>query len=224
MDIQIKTDHNEARADSRQIAEVLGNAHKNVISLLDDYNVEFSSLGVLAFETEKPPTASLGGRPQKYALLNEDQCYFLLTLVRNSDQVVKLKVALVQAFRRAREQTPPVTAPALPTDPVELLALSLQGLQQHRAQIHALTERLDTAPIRVNSEARARVYAGCQQFAHVHPRRYSGAYRAFKEAFGFAGAPLAAYDDLPQNRLEEALGWLELQTRTFQAQRPLLEG
>jgi phage regulator Rha-like protein len=210
MDIQIRTDHNEARADSRQIAEALGNAHKNVISLLDDYREDFAALGILAFETEEIRGR---GQPAKYALLTEDQCYFLLTLVRNSDQVVPLKRGLVQAFRTARERS---SAPTLPSDPLDLLALSLQSLQHQRSQIQVIERRLDTAPIRINSEARARVYA-------VHPRRYSGAYRAFKEAFGFAGAPLAAYDDLPQNRLDEALSWLELQTRTFQAQRPLLE-
>ena len=37
-------------------------------------------------------------------MLNEDQCYFLLTLMRNSPVVVGAKLALVKAFSRARKQ------------------------------------------------------------------------------------------------------------------------
>ena len=37
-----------------------------------------------------------------YALLTEDQCYFLLTLMRNNLKVVAAKLALVKAFRDAR--------------------------------------------------------------------------------------------------------------------------
>nr|WP_255639524.1 Rha family transcriptional regulator [Deinococcus betulae] len=202
------------------MAAALANQHKNVMSLLSDYRTEFEALGILAFQTEE---IAGRGQPAKYALLNENQCHFLLTLVRNTDTVVRLKLGLVQAFARARELAAQPVPPALPSDPIELLALSLQGLQQHRQQLAAIEQRLDTAPIRVDSQKRARVHAGCQAFSKVHPRGYSGAYRAFKEAFGFAGAPLAAYDDLPQHRFDEALTWLEVQTRTFSAQRPLLD-
>lgn len=220
--VPVTTIRGEARVSSRDLAQALGNKHKNVMSLLNDYQSEFEALGVLAFETEKPLEGSLGGRPTQFAYLNENQCYFLLTLVRNSDLVVQLKLGLVKAFAHAREnaQAAPLT---LPTDPVELLALSLQGLQQHRKQLAAIEERLDSAPIRTNSAMRARVHSACQQFGRVHPRSFAGAYRAFKEAFGFQGTPLAAYDDLPQSRLQEALTWLDVQIKTFSAQRPLLD-
>lgn len=45
-----------------------------------------------------------GGSPVRYALLNEDQCYFLLTLMRNNAHVVQAKLNLVKAFRDARAQ------------------------------------------------------------------------------------------------------------------------
>lgn len=215
--VPITTLRGEARASSRHIAEALGNQHKNVMSLLSDYRAEFEALGILAFETEE---ITGRGQPAKYALLNENQCYFLLTLVRNSDTVVTLKLGLVQAFARARELA---AVPALPTDPLDLLELSLQGLQQQRREIATLRHRMDTAPIRTDSRMRASVHAACQAFGKVHPKGYGGAYRAFKEAFGFQGAPLAAYDDLPQHRHTEALEWLDVQTRTFSAQRPLLD-
>ncbi|WP_051935339.1 Rha family transcriptional regulator [Deinococcus sp. YIM 77859] len=218
--VTIQTVQGEARADSRDLARALGNQHKNLLSLIDDYLSDFQALGAVAFETRPLPG---GGKPERFAFLAEDHCYFLLTLVRNSEQVVPLKRRLVQAFRAAREQAVRPAPLALPTDPLELLALSLQGLQQHREQITAIEHRLNTAPVRVSSELRARLHAGCQAFGKVHPRSFPGAYRAFKEAFGFAGAPLAAYDDLPQHRFDEAMTWLDVQTRTFRAQRPLLE-
>lgn len=45
-----------------------------------------------------------GGNPQKYILLNEDQTYFLMTLVRNTAQAVELKKRLVQAFAECRKR------------------------------------------------------------------------------------------------------------------------
>lgn len=214
-------------ADSRDLAEALGNQHKNLMGLITDYEAEFKALGRVAFQTRPLQTAG-GTQTVRFALLNEDQCYFLLTLVRNTDLVVKLKLGLVQAFRAAREAGP--VAPALPTDPLELLALSLQGLQQHRTQIHALEQaniklerRLDDTPIRMHPTLEARVKAGCQALSRVHPRSFAGAYHSFKEAFGVLGAPLARYDSLPAYRYQEAMDWLDLQTRTFSAQRPLLE-
>ncbi len=48
------------------------------------------------------------GRPEKYAMLNEDHAYLLLTYSRNTAKVRALKVRLVKAFREAR-QAPDVT-------------------------------------------------------------------------------------------------------------------
>lgn len=91
----------EARADSRLIAVELQNQHKNVMELIDRYIDKFKGFGVVPFKTEKP-TGAKGGRPERFALLNEDQCFFLLSLSRNTDHVVDLKAKLVKAFSEAR--------------------------------------------------------------------------------------------------------------------------
>ncbi|MDP3877160.1 MAG: hypothetical protein Q8Q50_09275 [Methylobacter sp.] len=44
-----------------------------------------------------------GGTPIRYAFLNEDQSYLLLTFSRNTKRVVGLKVELVKAFSRFRK-------------------------------------------------------------------------------------------------------------------------
>ena len=92
----------EARADSRVLAEQLGVKPKNTLGLIERYLSKFERFGVVPFETEKPGAGTAGGRPERFALLNEDQCYFLLSLSRNTDRVIELKADLIMAFREAR--------------------------------------------------------------------------------------------------------------------------
>ena len=94
----------ESRVDSRVIAAHLGNAHKHVRELIEKHGAHFGRFGVVRFETAKPLPGSIGGRPERYALLSEDQCYFLLSLSQNTDRVVDLKARLVLAFREARDR------------------------------------------------------------------------------------------------------------------------
>ncbi len=214
--VPVQSVQGEARADSRDLAERLGNKHKNVLSLIDDYADEFAPFGAVAFETEVRPAQQKsggGGIPARYALLNEDQCYFLLTLVRNNDTTVTMKRELVQAFGAFRRQ---VAAPAaLPTDPIELLSLSLQGLQLHKAQIAELQvataqlhTRLNDTPIAHHPTEEAMIHALCQELGKIMPGSFPAAYRAFKAHFGVAGVPLAKYSSLPVHRYEEACGYL----------------
>lgn len=92
----------EPRVDSRLLAQHLGGDHDNVIALVTNYRPDFEQLGVVLFQTEKPTPGSKGGRPERFALLNEDQAYLLLTYRRNTAKVRALKVQLVKAFAQAR--------------------------------------------------------------------------------------------------------------------------
>ena len=92
----------ESRVDSRLLAKQLGGDHANVFELVTNYRADFEQLGVVRFQTEKPLLGSKGGRPERFALLNEDQAYLLLTYRRNTAKVRALKVKLVQAFSNAR--------------------------------------------------------------------------------------------------------------------------
>ncbi len=65
------------------------------------YRKEFERLGRVGFQIQ-PFQTSGGQQTREVALLNEDQCYFLLSLSRNTQRVVDLKVRLVQAFSEAR--------------------------------------------------------------------------------------------------------------------------
>ena len=92
----------EPRVESRQLAEPLGNKHKNSMALIERYLTKFEDFGLLAFQTEARPVGQHGGGDARFALLNEDQAFFLLSLSRNTDRVVELKANLIMAFREAR--------------------------------------------------------------------------------------------------------------------------
>ena len=92
----------EAFVDSRDMAKNLGNKPRAVIALIDRYATKFQELGHLLFKKALGERSQGGGKAERYALLNEDQAYFLLSLSRNSARVVDLKVRLVKAFREAR--------------------------------------------------------------------------------------------------------------------------
>lgn len=102
---KIKLIKNELRTDSRGIAHSLDRDHKVVIELIDKYLDELRTISPVPFETERGKALPQGGFGQsiRYALLNEDQCYFILTLMRNTTTVVKAKLSLVKAFSEARK-------------------------------------------------------------------------------------------------------------------------
>ncbi|SSY70124.1 Rha family transcriptional regulator [Alysiella crassa] len=88
--------------DSRQMAEMLGIQHESFIKNISEHESALSELGVFRFEIGKPQKGSKGGRPETYALLNENQAFFAVTLSRNTPQAVKAKLLLVKAFAAAR--------------------------------------------------------------------------------------------------------------------------
>ena len=99
--IQITTIKKELRTDSRLLSSFLDYRHRTILESIDKYLSELTTLGRVPFETGTLETRG-GNQTQRYAMLNEDQCYFLLTLMRNNPKVVNAKLALVKAFRDAR--------------------------------------------------------------------------------------------------------------------------
>lgn len=98
-DFTLATVKEEPRADTRLLAQHLGNQHKNVFELVKNYRADFEQFGILRFQTGEIQGR---GQPEKFALLNEDQAYLLLTYSRNTAKVRALKVKMVAAFRDAR--------------------------------------------------------------------------------------------------------------------------
>lgn len=113
----------EARVDSRLLALNLGNQHKAVMALVERYADSFRGMGKLPFQMEPLPS----GQRERFALLNEDQALFLLSLSRNTPRVVALKAKLVMAFRGARH------AAAMRVD-------YLPGYHELHEQLHVLAD------------------------------------------------------------------------------------
>ena len=88
----------EPRIDSRIMAPTLGVKHRSLFALALAHKDDFAELGKVRFQIASLPS----GQSEKFALLNEDQAYLLLTYTRNNKKVRSLKVKLVLAFRDAR--------------------------------------------------------------------------------------------------------------------------
>jgi len=98
--------------DTRIIATGFGVDHRSTTRLVDNYSAKFQEFGQLRFEITVGHRPQGGGNPEKFYLLNEDQTYFLLTLTRNTAQVVDLKQRLVMAFAEFRKaQAKPAPKP-----------------------------------------------------------------------------------------------------------------
>lgn len=91
----------EPTADSRDLAAALGNKHRPLFVLVLKHLPSFQELGEVIFE-KSPSAQSRTGQRERYALLNENQSYLLLTMARNTPRAVDLKVRLVHEFARAR--------------------------------------------------------------------------------------------------------------------------
>jgi phage regulator Rha-like protein len=127
----------EPRLDSRIAATEMGVLHKNVRELIGNYLPQFEELALLPFKTEAVKReGERGTKYEKFYLLNEDQTYFLMTLVRNTTQAVELKKRLVKAFAHYR------TAAALPkplkTDPDTITIPTAEYIGLLKSQIKHL--------------------------------------------------------------------------------------
>ena len=101
IEMQIQSIEGDLVIDSRLVSKRLGIEHINFMETIGSFQTRIEQeFGIVRFETEK---LKRRGRPQNYAFLNEDQAVFLVTLSRNTPQVVDCKVAIVKAFSKARK-------------------------------------------------------------------------------------------------------------------------
>lgn len=88
--------------DSRLMASRLDVRHRDMMrDVLDKYSDDFLEFGNYARYLAKLEGR---GRPQPYYQLNEDQCYLLLTYIKNTPRARELKKSLVKAFAAVRKQ------------------------------------------------------------------------------------------------------------------------
>lgn len=86
--------------DSLVIAEGSGVTHKKLKMTIQKHKKELERFGKLSAPYQ---TESSGGRPTEYYALNEAQATFLITLLKNTPQVVDFKAELVSQFYKMRQ-------------------------------------------------------------------------------------------------------------------------
>jgi len=80
---------------STEIAKRLKMQHFSIMRLVKTYEKMFLSLGKLKIKKTNP--SKLGGRPQLYIEeLNEKQQFFLIILMKNTNEVVKKKFEIIK--------------------------------------------------------------------------------------------------------------------------------
>lgn len=106
------------------IADGTDTQHKNVMELVRNYLADLEEFGRVAFETRPFETAG-GTQKREIAILNEQQSTLLLTLMRNSEIVVRFKVRLVKAFFELQQAAKPIDPIAALSDPATMRGLLL---------------------------------------------------------------------------------------------------
>jgi phage regulator Rha-like protein len=91
---------NEPRSSSWILKDGFEVEHRAVTKLIKKYKSEFEEFGIIASGMQKRIKGS--GRPAKIFLLNEEQTYFLGTLLPNTKTVRRFKLILVKNFSIAK--------------------------------------------------------------------------------------------------------------------------
>ncbi len=95
--------HNEPMTTSLAIAEGTENTHQAIMKMVRTYVGQLQEFGRVGFEIQ-PFETNGGFQTREIAFLNEPQATLLITFLRNSETVVRFKVALVKAFYELRDR------------------------------------------------------------------------------------------------------------------------
>lgn len=104
-EIQVIENDGVLLVDSRLIASRIGVEHESFIRTISKYkNQTEQAFGTLRFEigASNMPDGRINPSPPQWVLLTEDQATFLMTLSRNTPEVVQCKIELVQKFSEAK--------------------------------------------------------------------------------------------------------------------------
>lgn len=124
----------EDRVSHRVIAEGTQNQVKNVVELISTYKAELEEFGVVAFQTEAVSYDELklnpDSKPKQQIYLNEQQATLLIALMKNSEIVVRFKVALVKAFYELKNNRgSSFTLPKTYKDALKELVLKVEEIE-----------------------------------------------------------------------------------------------
>ena len=120
--ISVQEQEGQLVVDSRLVADLLGIQHESFLKTIRKHRERVeASFGSLRFEIGTLETAG-GKQETTYVWLTEPQASVLMTLSRNTDQVVDCKINLVAAFEKAKA----IIKTVIPAQNEELETLRLQ--------------------------------------------------------------------------------------------------
>lgn len=100
-DLIVIENEGELVVDSRLIAQELGIEHESFVRTIRNYeSIIEEEFGILRFQIGEIQGR---GQPERHYLLTEDQATFLMTLSRNTPEVIRCKINLVKAFSKAKQ-------------------------------------------------------------------------------------------------------------------------
>lgn len=102
MEIQIIEKNNIPVVSHLEVAEKTNNDKDSVARLIKNYTEELENFGSLGFEIQTKKRKIWATQTKEY-FLNEDQATFLMTLLKNTKEVVDFKLKLVLAFKKLKE-------------------------------------------------------------------------------------------------------------------------
>lgn len=100
--IEVQEIEGQLLVDSRLIADRLGIQHRGLIQTIDKHLARLQSRSQVRFEMETVNLPQGGSKQKKFAYLDERQATLLMTMSRNTEQVLDCKEALVDAFEKAK--------------------------------------------------------------------------------------------------------------------------
>jgi phage regulator Rha-like protein len=159
--------------DSRLIAIELGIKHESFMATIKKYQTQTEeAFGGLRFEIGVPSSPT--GNPPQYVFLTEEQATFLMTLTRNTPEVVQLKRELVQKFFEAREllRRRGATEPLYTTVYIQ----RLENMRDHEVSDHLWTTFREGAEVLLLVEKEYRVPVSkmdlCDGSMGIHWKKY----------------------------------------------------
>ncbi len=99
--------NNDLLTTSLIVAKELNRKHFSIVKLINENIDSFERFGVVQLEVEKPKKGTLGGRPENFYNLNEQQLIFLIMMLRvkrkEKDLVLSFKEEITKEFFRMRK-------------------------------------------------------------------------------------------------------------------------
>lgn len=141
MEIQIIEKNNIPVVSHLEVAEKTNNDKDSVARLIKNYTEELENFWVIGFEIQKP-IWEFWWRPTKEYFLNEDQATFLMTLLKNTKEVVDFKLKLVLAFKKLKEHiNKPKTFEEIMKDALLLADRKVKELEEEKKFLEKRIEK-----------------------------------------------------------------------------------